>query len=117
MMEVFDRERRRTAILENACAVSERRRMNAVWQLSFSLPCGDPKQAFCKPFHYVRWDGGELYRIMPEGLEAGEAGTITYQCEHVLATLIDNVLFGYHLVGNLGVYTEDVIRYILDRQL
>lgn len=117
MMEVFDRERRRTAILENACAVSERRRMNAVWQLSFSLPCGDPKHEFCKPFHYVRWDGGELYRIMPEGLEAGEAGTITYQCEHVLATLIDNVLFGYHLVGNLGVYTEDVIRYILDRQL
>lgn len=46
-----------------------------------------------------------------------EAGSIAYQCEHVLATLIDDVLFGYHVVGNLGTYTADVIRYVLDHQL
>lgn len=118
MTEVFDRaSRRRVAVLENAHNVSEEQRINAVWQLRFSLPWDDPKNQFCKPFHYVRHDGGELYRIMPEALNVEETGAYTYQCEHVLATLIDNVLFGHHVVGNLGVYTEDCIRYVLDHQL
>lgn len=118
MIEIFDRTtRRRVAIAENAHAVSEEKRINSVWYLYFSLPYQDPKNQFCKPFHYVRYNGGELYRIMPETLDADETGSIAYQCEHVLATLIDNVLFGYHVVGNLGTYTDDVIRYVLDHQL
>lgn len=118
MIEIFDRAtRNRVAIAENAHAVSEEKRINAVWYLYFSLPYEDPKNQFCKPFHYVRHNGGELYRIMPETLDAEATGSIAYQCEHVLATLIDNVLFGYHVVGNLGVYTADCIRYVLDHQL
>lgn len=118
MTEVFDRaSRRRVAVLENAHDVSEEQRINAVWQLRFSLPWDDPKNQFCRPFHYVRHDGGELYRIMPETLAVDETGAYSYQCEHVLATLIDNVLFGYHVVGNLGVYTADCIQYVLDHQL
>lgn len=117
MTEVFDRAtRRRVAILENAFNVAEEQRINAVWTLRFSLPWDDPKVQFCKPFYYVRHDGGELYRIMPEALEGEEAGSYSYQCEHVLATLMDGVLFGYHVVGNLGVYTADCIRYVLERQ-
>ena len=46
-----------------------------------------------KPFYYVRHNGGELYRIMPETLTVDESGSVAYQCEHVLATLIDNILF------------------------
>ena len=118
MTEVFDRaSRRRVAVLENAHNILEEQRINAVWQLRFSLPWDDSKNQFCKPFHYVRHDGGELYRIMPEALDVEETGTYTYQCEHVLATLIDHVLFGHHVVGNLGVYTENCIRYVLDHQL
>lgn len=117
MIEVFDASRRRTAILENAYGVSEQQRINSIWSLSFSLPWDDQKNKFCNPFWYVRKDGGELYRIMPSQMSVDETGSITYQCEHVLATLIDNVLFGYHVVGNLGVYTADVIRYVLDHQL
>lgn len=105
------------AILENAYAASESQKINSVWYFYFSLPYGDSKNEYCKPFYYVRPDGGELYRIMPETLSVSESGGVSYQCEHVLATLIDNVLFGYHVVGNLGVYTADVIRYILDHQL
>ncbi len=117
MTEVFDRAtRRRTAILENAHNVHEEQRANSVWQLEFSLPWDDPKNTYCRPFCCVRHDGGELYRIMPEALEGEEAGTVTYQCEHVLATLIDEILFGYHIVGNLGVYTQDCIQYVLDHQ-
>ena len=117
MIEVFDKTRRRVAILENAYAASESQKINSVWYFYFSLPYGDSKNEYCKPFYYVRPDGGELYRIMPETLSVSESGGVSYQCEHVLATLIDNVLFGYHVVGNLGVYTADVIRYILDHQL
>ncbi len=117
MIEIFDKTRRRVAIAENAYAVSEQQKMNAVWHLTFSLPMRDPKNQYCMPFYYVRQNGGELYRIMPEILSAGGTETVTYQCEHVLATLIDNILFGYHIVGNLGTYTADAIRYVLNRQL
>ena len=117
MIEIFDRQRRRVAIAENAHAISEQERINSVWYLYFSLPYKDPKNEYCKPFHYVRHNGGELYRIMPETLDVAESGSVAYQCEHVLATLIDNILFGYHVVGNLGTYTADVIRYVLDHQL
>lgn len=117
MIEVFDRSRRRVAILENAHGASEQQRINSIWYLTFSLPWNDPKNEFCRPFWYVRRNGGELYRIMPAQMDVDETGTITYRCEHVLATLIDNVLFGHHVVGNLGTYTADVIRYVLAHQL
>ena len=117
MIEIFDKQRRRVAIAENAHAISEQKRINAVWYFYFSLPYKDPKNEYCKPFYYVRHNGGELYRIMPETLTVDESGSVAYQCEHVLATLIDNILFGYHVVGNLGTYTADVIRYVLDHQL
>ena len=117
MIEIFDRQRRRVAIAENAHGISEQKRINSVWYLYFSLPYKDPKNEYCQPFRYVRHNGGELYRIMPEDLSVDESGSVTYQCEHVLATLIDNILFGYHVVGNLGTYTADVIRYVLDHQL
>ena len=117
MLEVFDKNRLRIAIAENAHAISEERRINSLWYLNFSLPYNDPKNEYCQPFNYVRWNGGELYRIMPSNTSVTETGTIEYQCEHVLATLLDNVLFGYHVVGNRGVYTRDCINYVLDRQL
>ena len=117
MLEIFDKNRRRIAIAENACGLEEERRINSIWYLRFALPYDDSKNEYCLPFNYVRLDGGELYRIMPASTEIAETGLITYQCEHVLATLIDTVLFGYHVVGNLGVYTRDCINYVLNKQL
>jgi len=116
MLEIFGRDRRRVAIAENAHSVKEEQKINSIWYLYFSLPCGDRKNRYCQPFCYVRWNGGELYRIMPAETAVTEYGSMEYQCEHVLATLIDNVLFGYHVVGNRGVYTRDCINYVLDRQ-
>ena len=110
MTEIFDRSRRRVPILENAFNILEEQRINVVWYLHFSLPYDDPKSQFCQPFCYVRRDGGELYRIMPATMAIDETGRVAYQCEHVLATLID-------LAGNLGTYTSDVIRYVLGHQL
>ena len=116
MLEIFDKSRKRIAIAENASGVEEERKINSLWYLTFSLPYNDAKNEYCQPFNYIRYNGGELYRIMPVDAEITETGLLTYQCEHVLATLIDNVLFGYHVVGNRGTYTADCIRYVLNRQ-
>jgi len=117
MLEIFDRTRRRVAIAEHAYSVREVTPLNAVPHLYFSLPLDDPKNSFCSPFWYVRHDGGELYRIMPDTLTAADGGGVSYQCEHVLATLIDDLLFGHHVAGNVGTYTTDCINYILAHQL
>lgn len=117
MLEVFEKTTRfKTAILQNAHSISECVKLNAVSTLQFALPYNDMKNAYCRPFDYVRLDGGDLYRIMDDGEESSDNGSIVYKCEHVLATLIDKVLFGYHVIGNIGTYTADVIRYILSFQ-
>lgn len=118
---IYDKDMRRVVYLENAMTVSYEQPLNSLWTASFSLPIDDPKNEECLPFRFVElWDGDEridLFRIMPTTAvrNAGKQ-TITYQCEHVLATLIDDVLFQYHQIGNLGVYTRDVLSYILSKQ-
>lgn len=117
MLEVFNKERQKVAILENAFDVKEELKINAIDHLTFSLPHNDRKNDFCQPFFYVRYNNGQLYRILPQTYQRSETGSKTYECEHVIATLIDNIMFGYHVVGNKGYYTKQVINYILDRQL
>lgn len=57
------------------------------------------------------------FRIMPSDstVSIGES-TITYNLEHVLATLLDDVMIGWVEIGNIGVYTANVLNYILSRQ-
>lgn len=117
MLEVYDLERKKVAILENAYNVEEDKKINSLWTLSFQLPEDDKKIEYCNTFWYVRYNNGELYRIMPQTRISEETGEYTFQCEHVLATLLDNVLFGTHVVGNIGTDTETCINYILDHQL
>ena len=121
IIRVYDREMTKLAYLENAYGIGYEMPLNELWMAHFSLPADDPKNIYCQPFHYVEiYDGRErieLFRIMPSTLTRNTQGDIVYQCEHVLATLLDDVLFKYHQVGNIGVGTATVLRYILDRQL
>lgn len=114
MLEVFDLAKKRTAILENAFNVSETVKLNAVSQLSFELPITDEKTTFCQPRHYVRYDEGQLYRIIDRTAVDNAAGVMQYQCEHVIATLVDKVLFKDHILDNQT--TAQAINYILARQ-
>ena len=116
MLEVYDRSLKKVAILENAYNITERKEINSVYTFEFSLPENDDKNAFCNPLWYVRYNDGELYRIISPSAEIDDTGTATYECEHVIATLIDDVLFGSHVVGNIGVYTNDSINYVLSKQ-
>ena len=99
MLEVYDKELKKIAILENAVQLSEEIRINSVGYFYFSLPYNDMKVQYCKPFHFIRYNNGDFYRIMPKIVYRDENGLNTYQCEHAIATLIDKVLFGYHTVG------------------
>jgi len=106
--------------LDKATSIGYTEVNNGLWTASFTLPADDLKNVYCQPFNYVEiYDNKkriELFRILPSTLSRSTNGYITYQCEHVIATLIDNVLFKYHEIGNVGVYTPQVIRYVLDRQ-
>jgi phage minor structural protein len=108
-------------ILENAFDISYTLNLNGLAAASFTLPSDDPKNAFCASLNYAElYDEGrrvELFRILPSRLrKSAETRKVVYECEHVLACLMDSVLFGFHSIGNLGVFTPSVIGYILERQ-
>ena len=93
---------------------------NSLWTATFTLPADDPKNAYCAPLNFVEiFDGDEridLFRIIGEDMERSNGATRYYDCEHVLATLLSDVLFQYHQCGGSGVKTADVLNYILARQ-
>ena len=115
MLEVFDRDFKRVAYLENAFNVKEDLKINSVNYLNFDLPADDRKVIHLNPFWYVKSKKG-LYRILPKSLESDETDVISVECEHVIATLFDDLMFGNVVYGNLGIYTEDVINFVLDKQ-
>lgn len=121
-LTVYDQSMKMLGVLENASEIGYELNHNDLWTASFTLPAADPDNAVCQAHNLVRLPEEEgdvgLYRIigMPDSDETALGGVRTYQLEHVMATLLDDVLFGYHEIGGVGIYTADVIRYILARQ-
>lgn len=114
MIEVLDQTRTRVAVLQNAFDVTEKRRINSVWEMQFSIPANDPKASYCIPRNFVRYNDGELYRILDYDTSQDGMETLTFSCEHVIATLIDHLLFRDH--ERVGFTTAQNIRYILSFQ-
>ena len=118
--QVFDRNMKRLAYLDNAMSVGYTLKTNSLWTATFTMPADDPKTEYCTPLNYVEiFDGDEridLFRIIGEDLERSDGATRFYNCEHVLATLLNDVLFQYHQCGGAGVRTAEVLNYILNRQ-
>lgn len=110
------------SVLDNAGGIGYDLKHNDLWTGSFTLPARDEKNASCAAHNLVRLPDGPrktgLFRIvsMPSSEETAMGGLKTYNVEHVMATLLDDVLFGYHEIGGDGVSTRDVMQYILDRQ-
>lgn len=121
MIKVYNQSLQLVAFLQNAFSIGYETPLNSLWMASFSLPADDPKNEECLPLRFVEiFDGNnrvELFRIMPNTARRSNDGkSITYQCEHALATLLDDVLFQFHQVGNLGYYTDQVMSYVLAKQ-
>lgn len=105
---VYDTDMKQQAVLENAykisydkqyCGKDETGTNINLQKGAFSLPADDPKNMECQAFRFVRlYDGDDeigLFRIMPHSTSRDQNGiTSTYNVEHVLATLLDNVMFG-----------------------
>lgn len=118
--QIFNRSMKRLAYLENAMAAGYQLETNALWTASFKLPADDVKNEFCQPLNFLEiYDGNErvdLFRIIGEDLTRSDSATRVYDCEHVLATLLNDVLFQYHQYGGSGITTSDVINYVLNKQ-
>lgn len=118
-LRLYDTDMSLVAILENATDKGYTKKLNDLWQATFSMPANDPKAKLCTPFRIVElFDGEErvdLFRILPSSHSSDDTGEMmVFNCEHVLATLIDDILFQYHERNN--VPTEDVLEYILGFQ-
>lgn len=116
MLEIYDRNRKKLAILENAFDISETLRINAVNGFIFSLPDNDRKIKYCERFNLIRYNRGEFYRIIMDDSQESETGSVTYECEHVIALLIDTIMPDFVATGVFAKYTKDVINYVLSRQ-
>ena len=118
MLNIYDRlTRKKTAVLQNAYNITETQEINQIYSLSFTLPYEDEKNKYCLPRHYVRYgDDGELYRIKAPRVSENNTGTITYECEHVITTLCDDVMFGSFTYGGLGINTANTINWVLSKQ-
>lgn len=109
-----------TAILENAYDVSYEKIENEIGSIEFSMPLYDTKNSMIQELQYVELTDNEneyigLYRIMPSTIRKDSNDySITYTAMHVLGTLLDSVLFGYHELINRT--TIDVINYVLGKQ-
>jgi len=120
LIVVKDKNLSDIGILENAYSVGVKRLTNELWTASFSLPKTDPKNSLCDHLNYIeitsvsgRYYG--LYRIMPtETIKNANDDSITYSCEHVFATLLDDVIDGYYQFS--GYSTRQVLQGILDLQ-
>lgn len=115
MLEIFDLNRKRVAVLNVAFDVTETEKLNGVSTMEFSLPAGDEKAALCKDRYFVRYNGREMYRILDKK-DANDKGApvLTVECEHVIATLVDNILFQDHILT--GYSTKEAIEYVLGKQ-
>ena len=118
--QIFNRNMKRLAYLDNAISVGYSLELNSLWTATFTLPADDPKNQYCAPLNYVEiFDGDEridLFVIIGEDLERRDGATRFYNCEHVLATLLSDILFQYHQYGGYGIKTADVLNYILGKQ-
>lgn len=115
MLVLRDKNRKKIAYLENAFDIKEDLKINSINYVNFSLPVEDDKNRLIEPFSLVETENG-LYRVLPQKLDSDEVDIYRYEAEHVIATLIDTSIFGSVIYGNLGIYTEDVIRFILGKQ-
>lgn len=121
-VSVYDQSGAMLAVLDNADGIGYELKHNDLWTGSFSLPGWDEKNEFCQAHNLVRLPDGPrktgLFRVisMPWSDLTGLGGMKTYSLEHVMATLLDDVLFGYHEIGGTGINTRAVMEYILAKQ-
>ncbi|OOZ97603.1 hypothetical protein CQZ91_13405 [Bacillus cereus] len=119
MLKLYNKQLQLKAYLENAFKISYEQQFNSIWTAAFSLPLNDLKDKEITAFDFLElFDNDKrigMFRILPkETVKNENTKTVTYKCEHVLATLLSDVLFRYHQLSNYT--TKGVIEYLLSQQ-
>lgn len=128
MITTFNINLEKTAVLENAYGISYEKASNQLWSASFSLPLNDPKNKHCSPLAFVEIVDGYideagneveeyigLFRIIPKTTVKDETSNeVTYELEHVLATLMDKQIFGY--IQTINKTTRYNLELLLSKQ-
>jgi len=119
LLKLYNKQLQLKAYLENAFKISYEQQFNSIWTAAFSLPLNDLKDKEITAFDFLElFDNGKrigMFRILPkETVKNENTKTVTYKCEHVLATLLSDVLFRYHQLSNYT--TKDVLEYLLSQQ-
>ncbi len=116
---LVDRQLHPLAILDTASDICWEQKHNELNTAEFSLAREDPRNDLCAALTWVHlWDGKRplgLYRIsgMPTG-DDSPGGTMTYSLEHVLALLLDDVIFRGLDLHDMPL--DEAIRLILAQQ-
>lgn len=119
---IYNRDLELVGILENASKVSYSRTYNNLHTASLELPADDPKTALCDTHYIVDiFDGEESkgkFRILdePDSDITSNGEFVRYSCEHVIATLLNDVIDGYLEIGGTNFTTRQVIEHILSLQ-
>lgn len=115
MVEIFNNDMVRIAVLPAAFDITETEVLNGVGSLVFSIPANDYQAEFCQLRNFVRMEGN-VYRIIDrEDVVADGKPALRVSCEHAIATLVDNILFQDHTIS--GYSTREVLEYILENQI
>lgn len=116
-LNVYDRSMKKTAVLQNAVQITETQEINQIYHLTFTMPSTDEKVQYLQPFHFVRWgETGQMYRIVKVKWSEADVGTVSVDCEHVITTLIDTIMFGSLTIGGTGMETDKLIKKLLEKQ-
>lgn len=108
-------------VLDCAAQVSYEIKRNDLSVCSFAIPVEYDRVLHLQAHEYVAFeDGGRdvgMYRIVSwEGGGKGPDVFVVYQCEHVIATLLDSCMDGDHIFGGADMDTGAAAEYILSHQ-
>ena len=122
MIELFDAQMRFVRPIDTALRCGYKQVLSGLPSADLVMAADDPvNEQILVPASFLRLTDGDepagLYRfknIDPQ--QTGEGGTVTYRLEGAQATLLDDMLIGWHELGGTGLDTKWVLEYILSRQ-
>ncbi|MGM0124858.1 hypothetical protein IGI37_002252 [Enterococcus sp. AZ194] len=124
LIKVLSLNREYIAVLENASNIGYDKVTNNLWTANFKLPIDDIKNEQVQHYQYVElWETADekdedyigLFQILPKKTtKNNQTKEISYECTHVLRTLMSKSLFKYHQSD--GNTTKANIEWLLAKQ-
>lgn len=123
MIKLYDRNRTYITDIDNHVRVGYEKDFRATWSATLELLANDPVNIMIQPFFMIDiWDDyGEyigMYRILPKSASvSGNSSIISYNCHHVLHTLLDSTIRKKRYFENTDLPTaiKDVLKWQVEK--